>query len=149
MPNQRFSATLLLTVSVMAVASVVLTYGLLFGTKTINSQGNVNSIGVGVYSESACTNEVTTIDWGYIEPGSTKNVTIFIKNEGTIPMTLNMTIDNWNPSEASSYITLTWNREGSQVSPQSVLQTTLTLSVSASISEVSDFSFDITITGTE
>ncbi|MDH5449098.1 MAG: hypothetical protein OEX01_08900, partial [Candidatus Bathyarchaeota archaeon] len=70
-------------------------------------------------------------------------------NEGNIPMTLNMTTDNWNPSSASTYITLSWNSEGSQVSADSVLETILTLSVSSGISEIDSFSFDITITGIE
>lgn len=149
MLNQKFSAIILLTVMTMAVAAVVLTSGILFGSKTINNQGNVNAIGVGVYRENECINETTTINWGYIEPGSTQNVTIYIRNEGNIPMTLNMTTDNWNPSSASTYITLSWNQEGSQVNAQSVLETVLTLSVSSSISEIDSFSFDITITGTE
>lgn len=149
MPNPRFSAILLTAVATMAVASVVFTYGLLFGNKTINNAGNVNAIGVGVYSEATCINEVSTINWGFVEPGSTKNVTVYVRNEGTIPMTLSMTIDNWNPAEASAYIGLSWNREGSQINAQSVLQADLTLSVSSSISDITSFGFDITITGTE
>ena len=147
--NQRFSAIIILTVMTMAVSAVFLTSGLLFGTRTINNGGTVNAIGVGVYWENACTNEVTTIDWGALEPGSTKTVTVYVRNEGNIPMTLNMTDGNWNPLSASTYITLSWNREGSQVNAQSVLQTVLTLTVSSSISEISGFSFNITIAGTE
>ena len=149
MLNQRFSAILLVTVAAMAVASVVLTYGLLFGSKTISNQGHVNTIGVGVYWEDTCVNEVSTIDWGLIEPGASENVTVYILNEGTVPMTLNMTTDNWDPAAASTDIALSWDREGNAVNAQSVLQAVLTLSVSSSISDVSSFSFDITITGTE
>lgn len=149
MLNQRFSAIILLTIMTMAVSAVILASGILFGSKTINNEGNVNSIGVGVYRENACINEVSTIDWGYIEPGSSQNVIIYVRNEGSITMTLNMTTDNWNPSSSSTYITLNWNNEGSHVNAQSVLETILTLSVSSNISEISSFSFDITITGTE
>ena len=149
MLNQRFSAILLTTIAAMAVASAVFTYGLLFGSKTINNEGNVSSIGVGVYWESACTTAVTTIDWGYLQPGSAKDVTVYIRNEGTVPMTLSMTNGNWDPAGASEDITLAWNREGSQVNAQSVLQAVLTLTVSSSISDISGFSFDVTITGTE
>jgi len=99
----------------MAVSAVFLTSGLLFGTRTINNGGTVNAIGVGVYWENACTNKVTTINWGALEPGSTQTVTVYIKNEGNIPMTLNMTKGNWNPATASTFITLSWNREGSQI----------------------------------
>jgi hypothetical protein len=147
--NQRFSAILLVTVAAMAVASVVLTYGLLFGSKIISNQGNVSTIGVAVYWEDTCVNNVTRIDWGLIEPGASENVTVYILNSGTVPMTLNMTTDNWDPAAASTDIALSWDREGNAVNAQSVLQAVLTLSVSSSISDVSSFSFDITITGTE
>ncbi len=149
MESQRFSAIFIITVAAMAVTTVVFTYGLLFGNKTINNQGNVNAIGVGVYLENECINEVSTIDWGYIEPGSTHKVTIYIRNEGNIPMILNMTIGNWNPSPASAHITVSWDQEGSQVGAQAVVETVLTLLVSPDISDVSNFSFDITIIGTE
>lgn len=149
MLSQRSSALILLTIAAMAVATVFLTSGILFGSKTLNNRGNVNAIGVGVYLEDMCVNEVTTIDWGYMEPGSSKNVTIYIKNEGNTPMTLNMTVGNWNPPTASTYMTLDWNREGSQVNAQSVQETTLTLSVASTIIEVYSFSFDITIIGIE
>lgn len=149
MLNQRFSTIILLTVMTMVVAAVVITSGLLFGSKTISNQGNVNSVGVGVYWENACINEVSAIDWGYMEPGARQNVTIYIQNEGTVPMTLNMTTDNWNPSSASTHITLSWSSEGSQVNANSVLEAVLTLSVASNISEIDSFSFDITITGNE
>lgn len=149
MVNEKFSVIILLTIISMAVASVVLTSGILFGSRTIDNAGNVNSIGVGVYWEQECTNEVTIVDWGYIEPGSTQNATIYIRNEGNTPMTLNMTTENWNPVTAPTYIILVWNREGAQVNANSTLETILTLTVSSSITEISTFNFNMTITGTE
>ncbi len=148
MPSQKFSKIILLTIATMTVAAATLTYGILFGSKTISNQGTINAIGVGVYQESSCIHQITSIDWGSIEPDANDNVIIYIRNEGNVPMTLNMTCSNWIPSEASSYITLSWNREGSQVNPQSVLETVLTLSVSSEISSISEFSFNITIRGT-
>jgi hypothetical protein len=149
MLSQRFSLIILLTAMTMTATAVVFTSGILFGSKTINNEGNVYSIGVGIYWEDTCTNEVSTINWNYVEPGSSQSRTIYIRNEGNIPMTLNMTTDNWNPSSASTYITLSWNSEGKQVSANSVVESVLTLSVSSSISEIESFSFDITITGIE
>ena len=93
MLTQRFSAIILLTVITMAVTAAVLTFGILFGSQTINHNGNVNSIGVGVFWEQECNTEVESIDWGYLEPNSTQDLTIYIKNEGTKPMELNLTTD--------------------------------------------------------
>jgi hypothetical protein len=149
MLNQRFSAVLLVTIAATAVSSVLFTYGLLSGSRTVTSQGTINAIAVGVYGEAACINPVSAVDWGELDPGATMDVTVYIRNEGTVPMTLSMTTDEWVPSEAAADLTLSWNREGSQVNPQAVVQATLTLAVSSSISDVTDFSFEITITGTE
>jgi len=149
MVAQRFTAIIISTMAVMAVTAVILAYGVLAGNRTIPNQGNVNAMGVGVYWESACNTNVSTINWGSLEPGAFNNVTVYIRNEGNIHMTLNMTTDNWTPSSAPSYIALVWNQEGSQVGGGAVVETVLTLSVSSEIADITSFSFDITITGIE
>lgn len=149
MLNQRFSAIILLTVITMAIATVVLTSGILSGSNTINHNGTVNSIGVGVFWEQGCTTEVTTVDWGYLEPDSTQDLTIYIKNEGTKPMELNLTTEGWTPVTAPTYITLDWDQEGAQVTAYTVVETILTLSVASEISQITAFNFNMTITGTE
>jgi len=149
MATQRFSTLILLTVITMAIGAVVLGSGILFGSRTITNQGNVNAIGVGVYSEASCTNEISSINWGYIEPGSTKNFTIYIRNEGNVPITLNMTTDKWNPVSTSTYVSLRWNHEASQVAVNSVVEAVLTLLVSTDIAEITNFTFDTIIIGTE
>jgi len=149
MINQRLSTLILLTAMTMIVATVVVASGLLFGTRTINNAGNINSIGVGVYWENTCVNEIETIDWEYLEPGSVENVTIYIRNEGNVPMTLNMSTSSWNPAQTSMYVTLSWNRENSVVSGQSVLEAILTMQVSLNVTAITSFDFDITIAGTE
>jgi hypothetical protein len=138
------------TVLAIAVAGMVVTaLGALVASRTFSNIGNLKAIGVGVYSNSGCTIPLPSIDWGALEPGGTKTSTIYIKNEGTVRVRLNMTVGNWNPSSASSYITISWNRESYLLDPGQVVQAVLTLSVSSSISGITSFSFDITITGTE
>jgi hypothetical protein len=149
MSSQTSSTLIILTAMTVIVASVVVASGILFGSKTVNNAGTINSIGVGVYWEIGCENEIDVIDWGYLEPGAHQNVDIYIRNEGNIPMELNMSTDTWNPVLASEYITLEWDRTGHIVNGYSVLEATLSLYVSANVTEISDFSFDITIAGTE
>jgi hypothetical protein len=134
--------TIVMTGIVVSVLAAMSAY------QRIPNTGNVRAVGVGVYWDSDCTSNVTSIDWGFLEPGATVNVTVYIKNEGNIPVVLNMTTDNWYPTSASENITLSWNREGYVLNPGSV-QAVLTLSVSSDISGVREFSFDIIITGTE
>lgn len=138
------------TVVVIAVMGLMVSaLGTLVATRTISNSGSVTAVGVGVYSDSACTTALTAISWGTVNPGDVKTYTVYVKNTGNVPVKLNMTVSNWNPSSASSYITLTWNQEKSTLTAGQVVPAVLTLSVSSSVSGVTSFSFDITITGTQ
>lgn len=147
--SQKYPLIAILIIAVMATIAVFLTSAVLFGDRTIYNEGNVNAIGVGVYWEESCVNNVSLIDWGYLEPGSTQNVTVFIRNEGNVPMILNMTVGNWNPSTTPTYVTVGWNREGYVVDSGTVAETIVTLSVSQNVTDITSFSFDLTIVGSE
>jgi hypothetical protein len=84
-----------------------------------------------------------------LDPGATTTATIYLKNEGNVPVTLSISAGNWNPASASSYFTLTWNRGGYVLAVGASVQAVLSLAVSSSISGVTTFSFDITITATQ
>jgi hypothetical protein len=62
--------------------------------------------------------------------------------------TLSKAEQNWNPTTASSYMTLSWNYAGQTLSVNQVLQVKLTLDVSSTVSGITNFSFDLTITAT-
>jgi hypothetical protein len=147
MAMRKITIGTVLAVAVMGM--VVSGLGVLVATRTISNTGNVSAVGVGVYWDSSCNNAVLSIDWGALEPGATVEKTIYIKNEGSIAVVLGMTTDNWNPASASSYMTLSWNRENYQLNSGSVIQAVLTLTVSSGVSQITNFSFDITVTGTE
>jgi hypothetical protein len=115
-------------------------------SRTLSNSGSVKGIGVGIYQYSNCTSSVTSFNWGTLDPGATVNRTVYIRNEGNAPATLSKTQSNWSPSNASSYITLNWNYAGQTLSVNQVLQVKFTLVVSSSISGITNFSFDITIT---
>ena len=117
--------------------------GQLNQTLSIGSRGTVKAVGVGVYWDSSCSSAVSFVDWGTVEPGSTKNVSIYLRNEGNWVVSLFMFADNWYPSDASNYMVLSWDYAGQAVDPQEVVQTTLTLSASSGIEGITDFSFDI------
>jgi len=147
MAMQKATLGTILAIAVMGL--VVSAMGTLVATHTISSSGSVTAVGVGVYSDSACTNSLSTISWGTLNPGNVTTYTMYVKNTGTMPVTLNMTVGNWSPTSASSYITLTWNQEQYVLQASQVVTAVLTLSVSSSISGVTTFSFNITITGTQ
>jgi len=142
-------ATIGTVVAIAVMGLMVSALGSLVATRTISNSGSVTAVGVGVYSDSGCTTALSAISWGTVNPGDVKNYTMYVKNTGNVPVTLSMTVSNWNPSSASSYITLTWNKEKYMLPAGQVVQAVLTLSVSSSVSGVTSFSFDITITGTQ
>jgi uncharacterized repeat protein (TIGR01451 family) len=142
-------ATIGTVVAIAVMGLMVSALGALVATRTISNSGSVTAVGVGLYSDSACKTALSAISWGTVNPGDVKNYTVYVKNEGTVSVTLNMTVGNWNPLSASSYITLTWNQEKYVLPATQVVQAVLTLSVSSSVSGVTSFSFDITITGTQ
>lgn len=131
------------------VASLILyVFMFLITPNIITNVSAVEANGVGVYWDSELSDEVSSIDWGTLEPGSVKNSTVYIRNEGEEPMSLILSTANWTPPKTSEYLNLGWNyTEGRQMNPGEVLQVTLTLSVSRYIEGIWSFSFYILITG--
>ena len=132
----------------LALASGLVVSGLLTVSRTLSSTGSVKAINVEVFWDLACTQVVSSIDWGTPEPGDSINQTVYIKNTGTAPMNLSLSTSGWVPVEAGNYLTLTWDREEAEVAAAEVIQALLTLDVSGSITGITDFSFDIVIEGT-
>ena len=142
---------------VVAIALSVLvlaaTAGLLAGaatrtSQTVPSKGKLTVLNVGVYSNSGCTQNATSVDWG-LTAGITSNATVWVKNTGNSNVTLSMTTNSWSPSRASSWITLAWNQEGKVLAPNQAVQATLVLTVSSSIDRgITDFTFNIVMAGT-
>lgn len=110
--------------------------------------GTVTTVNVEVYSDNACTQPLTFIDWGNITVGESTNKTVHIKNAGNVPITLNMTGKNWNPPEANKTITLKWDKEGTSLTVNHVEPATLTLDVNTNTTDITRFSVDIAIIGT-
>ncbi len=115
---------------------------------SIGSTGTIKTMGLGVYWDGNCSTTVSSIAWGMIEPGSAKNVAVYLKNEGNIVVALSLDATNWSPENAKDYLTLSWNHGGQSISPDEVIQVTFTLTVSSDAQGITGFSFDIIITGT-
>jgi len=145
--------------SIVVIAAIgFLVYTLLLSTlgpvvsslltnRTIGNTGSVRAVGVGVYWDYNGTSTVNAFDWGFIEPGANKTITCYVKNVGNQVVTLSMSTSNWNPQNATQFMTLSWNREGTTLNPGQIITATFTLAVSASTQGITNFSFDVTITG--
>jgi len=104
---------------------------------------------IGVYFDSACQNAVSNINWGTLGPGSVVTQTVYVRNEGNVNVTLSMATTNWSSATAQTYISVTWDKEGYTLTTSSVATAVLTLNVSSSITGITSFSFNVTITGTD
>jgi hypothetical protein len=110
MAMRRISIGAMAAIAATGILLTLLTTGALMSSQTVPSQGTVSAVNVGVYSDSACTQNLTSINWGSIAPVNSTTRTIYVKNTGTISMTLSMTTGSWVPSNANTYISLSWNR---------------------------------------
>jgi len=116
-------------------------------SSTISHVGTLKAIGIDVYWEETLASRVKAIDWGSLEPGAQKSFTVYIRNEGNIPLTLSISTSNWNPPATSNYLTLTWSYGGQVIKAATTAAVTLTLAVSESITGIYSFGFDITAVG--
>jgi len=134
-----------LAVLLSIVALTVLASALTESSVRIVGRGTVKAVGVGVFWDSNCTNPVSYIDWGMVEPGSLNNVTVYVRNQGNVAADISLATENWNPPNAPDYLALTWNYDGRQLNPLEVAPVRLTLNVSSSVQGIESFSFDIII----
>lgn len=144
---QRVSLGTLL--AIVTAAIIVTALGALSASYPFNNTATIKAVGVSIYWYSNGTSPVTTIDWGTIAAGESVAKTVYIRNNGTVPVVLNMTTSEWTPSTAANYITVTWNCSNYFLSAGHVVGATLNLNVNSTISGITNFSFRITITGTE
>ena len=143
-----------------AVIAVILVAGILSGlvittvsslyqtSSTISSVGTFKAIGIGVYWDDQATSRVDTLDWGFIAAGSQKSFTVYVKNEGALPLTLSISASNWDPQTASNFLALDWNYNGQTVTGGKTLPVVITLAVSDSVNGVDTFNFDVIAVGT-
>ena len=133
-------AGLMITLTAMAALS---------DSQTVPLSGTISTVNVEAYTDSACTIPCTALSVGNVAPGGTATQTIYIKNSGTVPMTLTMTASNWSPSNANTYLTLSWNRQSTVLAAGSSTPATLTLVAASNTGSLTTFSCSVTITGTQ
>lgn len=148
-PAQKLVVGVILAVVVLGVTAAMAALGALSNSKSLQSYGTVKTVNVGVYWNSGCTNATSTVNWGVLSPGTSSNVTLYVRNEGSVAVRLSLTTQNWNPANASSFIGLSWNREAQSVSAGTAVAAVLTVSVYSNVTGITNFSFDIVIAGIE
>jgi hypothetical protein len=146
--STKTAKLIVIALTVAALTLAATTLAAINVNRDVISSGNVTTTpNINVYSDIACTQNLTTIDWGSIEAGSSANQTIYVKNTGTGLLTLSLATSDWNPTEASSYLTINWNKAGTHLSAGESTSAILTLKVASNITGITEFRNTITIRG--
>ena len=144
--NTKLIATAL---ALTGITLTVVVLAALSASTTVPLNGTVNTVNVEAYSDSACTQPLTALNVGNVNPGSTVTKTVYIKNTGSIPVTLTMDTSGWSPTGANTYLTLSWNRQNDVLDAGDSVSATFTLTVASDTGSLTTFSCSVTITGTE
>jgi hypothetical protein len=143
MAIKTLSIGLITAIAITGLFLTIISAGVLTTSTSLSSSGTISSVNVGVYSDSGCTQPLTSISWGSLAPGETTTRIIYLKNTGTVPVTLSMTTSSWTPSNSNTYLSLTWNRESYSLTAGNTAQATLTLTASPSAGNITSFSVNI------
>ena len=121
-------------------------FGLLTSQDAFNTSGVIADVTIGVYSDVDGTINQTTINWGLCYPGDQVLQIVYVKNVGTVNITLTLQVDNWEPMTAPTHLTLSHDYTGGVVNPGEVIPLTLLLSIAPDVEAIEHFSFNIVLT---
>ena len=153
--------TLLLILTVAAATLIVSSSISIWLSKQtrleVPSIGTIKTIGVEVYWDENLDNKTEAVNWDIIWLGSSKNVTLYLRSISSVKTVLQLNATNWNPTNISKYMNLSWNYNGTPINPDEVILVTVTLSAPQSVrfreyiitNDVKEFSFDIVIRAIE
>jgi hypothetical protein len=121
-------------------------FGLLTSQDGFNTSGVVADVTIGVYRDASCTTNLTAINWGLCYPGDDVSQVVYVRNVGTVNITLTVQTENWAPTAASAHLTLSHDYTGDVIAPEAVVPVTLHLSVAPDVEAIESFGFDILLT---
>ncbi len=138
-PVTAVSFALLMLVSTLAICAF---------DQTENVSGlTTTTAGLRIYRDYRCTQRIYSISWGDLDPGDSITKTVYVKNTGSVALTLHLLKTDWSPATANESITITWNREHILLYPYRVTTARLTLTVSQDIQENTTFRVNLGIRG--
>jgi hypothetical protein len=112
-----------------------------------NASAVASTGNVGVYWDKNCSRVVSSIDWGNLTGNQSKEVVVYVRNEGNESTILVEAATSWNPTSGWRYLVFSWYCENEKLKPGTVVNVTQKLTASPSIQGISQFSFAITFEG--
>jgi hypothetical protein len=145
--DRKICLVIVSAIAISLLVGSIVTYGVMQYSRKISNTVTLKTVGINVFQNANLTTPVTSINWGMLEPGQTKNSTVYLQSTSNVPISLSMYVANWVPTNASSFLSLSWNYKGQAIAPSASIPATFSLAVNASISGITSFSFDIWIVG--
>jgi hypothetical protein len=143
-----FLVVAILVASLLIGGILTHAFGTLQTSQQVTNSGVMASPGLGVYTDLAATKNCTNIDWGVTYPGATITRSGYLRNNGNIPMNISLAVGPFVPSEASQYLSVSWDGQYKIIQPGSIVPITVTLATSA-LTPLSTFSFTIRVDGVQ
>lgn len=148
MSNQNTNQLSVIVALVATVITLTAIIAVMYFSVSIHASGTVftKTVNCAIYFDNQGQNPATAINWGTLTPSSSLSVTVYLKNTGNTPCNFTISALNWQPQNAANYITFTYNLNGAlNTQPNAIIPCTLSESISASISGITDYSYDINI----
>ena len=139
----------IIALAIVGVALTVSTAALLSTSQIVPLNGSITAVNLALYTDSGLTTPCTALNSGMVSPGGTSTQTVYVKNIGTVPETLTMSVNGWIPANAGSYLTLSWDRQNYVLNAGQSVQATLTLTAASNTGSLTTFSCNVTFTGTQ
>lgn len=140
---ERRNALVITSVIIVAILIGVAIANVLQSIRPVQQTGIITSVDIQVYSDAQCTTVLTEINWGTVESPSINTRTIYVKNIGNTPVTLDLMDD------APADYSVSWNQINTPLDADESVAAIITLSVPSGLPKGSTFNFDITIIGTQ
>lgn len=111
----------------------------------------VYTVGCNLYSNSNCTNQVASIDWGYVRPNTNYTYqTMWLKSMSDVPTTIEFYTANWtdnlNSTEAYDMIDVRWTIPNPEIFNAYQVKPLEFILVVGAVQNITTFRFDIVIT---
>jgi hypothetical protein len=133
-----------IALSILTVFAAVLLVGANAAPKSVVWSTDTLS----VYSDSACTQTLTSISWGKTALGDSVSRIVYIKNSASYGQRLSLSTINWVPTLAGGLVDVSWNLENARLGAGQEVAAFLTLQVSPDAGGLTNFNFELLITGT-
>jgi hypothetical protein len=146
--SKKFKRFWIVAVILASIVPLGFVYAALQYTVTISTEGTIISREFSFYTDAACTSKTERLNWGELEPGGQVTRTLYMKSTLKEPVVASLAVGNFNPAAGEAYLALTWNYSGVPVGSGQVVPVVFTLSVASTVTGITAFSFDISVTAT-